>query len=63
MRKIKWLNIILLILFIISCLVVLKDVVIISTSFKSFTLYGIITNIIAWLLIGNIGEYLYDEMQ
>lgn len=61
--RIKWGNVILAIIFVISCLVVLKDAVTIATSLASFTLYGVITNVLALGLINFTGEYLYEQMQ
>lgn len=63
MKIIKWKNILLILLFIVSCIVLIYDYLIIVTSLAQFTFIGVITNILALTLASTIGEYLYDEMQ
>lgn len=62
-KRIKWKNIILMLIFIISCLVLIHDYFVIVTSLAQFTALGVITNLLALTLVGTIGEYLYEEMQ
>lgn len=63
MKRIKWKNILLILIFIVSCVVLIHDYLIIVTSLAQFTFIGVITNILALTLASTIGEYLYDEMQ
>lgn len=63
MKRIKWKNILLILVFIVSCIVLIHDYLIIVTSLAQFTFIGVITNILALTLASTIGEYLYDEMQ
>lgn len=62
-KRIKWKNIILMFIFIISCFVLIHDYFVIVTSLAQFTALGVITNLLALTLVGTIGEYLYEEMQ
>lgn len=62
-KRIKWKNVFLLIIFVISCFVLLHDYLIVATSIAKFTMFGVITNLLALTLVSTIGEYLYEEMQ
>ena len=63
MKRIKWKNILLILVFIVSCIVLIHDYLIIATSLAQFTFIGVVTNLLALTLASTIGEYLYDEMQ
>lgn len=62
-RKIKWGNVIMAILFIVSSLYVLSGAITLATSLASITLYGAINGILALVVINFTGEYLYEQMQ
>ena len=62
-RRIKWGNIGVLAMFLICCLLVINDFIILATSTASLTYYGAITGILALIVMDFCGEYLYDEMQ
>lgn len=65
MKKIrmKWGNIGVLVMFIICSLLLINDFITIATSTASLTYYGVITEILALIVMDLCGEYLYDEMQ
>lgn len=61
--RIKWGNIGVLVMFIICSLLLINDFITIATSTASLTYYGVITEILALIVMDLCGEYLYDEMQ
>lgn len=65
MKKIrmKWGNIGVLVMFVICSLLLINDFITIATSTASLTYYGVITEILALIVMDFCGEYLYDEMQ
>ncbi len=65
MKKIrmKWGNIGVLVMFMICSLLLINDFITIATSTASLTYYGVITEILALIVMDLCGEYLYDEMQ
>ena len=65
MKKIrmKWGNVGVLVMFIICSLLLINDFITIATSTASLTYYGVITEILALIVMDFCGEYLYDEMQ
>lgn len=62
-KRIKWGNIGILAMFIICSLIVINDFITIATSKAILTYYGVITEILALIVMDFCGEYLYDEMQ
>ena len=65
MKKIrmKWGNIGVLVMFMICSLLLINDFITIATSTASLTYYGVITEILALIVMDFCGDYLYDEMQ
>lgn len=65
MKKIrmKWGNVGVLVMFVICSLLLINDFITIATSTASLTYYGVITEILALIVMDFCGEYLYDEMQ
>lgn len=61
--RIKWGNVGVLVMFIICSLLLINDFITIATSTASLTYYGVITEILALIVMDLCGEYLYDEMQ
>ena len=61
--RIKWGNIGVLVMFIICSLLLINDFITIATSTASLTYYGVITEILALIVMDFCGDYLYDEMQ
>lgn len=61
--RIKWGNVGVLVMFIICSLLLINDFITIATSTASLTYYGVITEILALIVMDFCGEYLYDEMQ
>ena len=59
----KWGNIGVLVMFMICSLLLINDFITIATSTASLTYYGVITEILALIVMDLCGEYLYDEMQ
>lgn len=60
---IKWGNVGVLVMFVICSLLLINDFITIATSTASLTYYGVITEILALIVMDFCGEYLYDEMQ
>ncbi len=63
MKRIKWGNIGVLLMFMVSALLVVSDFITLVTSMASLTYYGTTTGILALIVMDFCGEYLYDEMQ
>ena len=61
--RIKWGNVGVLVMFIICSLLLINDFITIATSTASLTYYGVITEILALIVMDFCGDYLYDEMQ
>ena len=61
--RIKWGNVGVLVMFMICSLLLINDFITIATSTASLTYYGVITEILALIVMDLCGEYLYDEMQ
>lgn len=62
-KRIKWGNVIILAIFIVSVLFVINDFITLTINLASLTYYGFATEILALLLIDICGEHLYDEMR
>ena len=61
--RIKWGNVGVLVMFVICSLLLINDFITIATSTASLTYYGVITEILALIVMDFCGDYLYDEMQ
>ena len=61
MKKIKWKNIVAIILCIASGLLLIHDIVIVCTSTAGFTYFGIVTFLIAMYICYNGADYLLEE--
>ena len=61
--KIKWGNVILLILFIISTIDLGYVFIKVCWSIASLSLFGVITTLLSLTIFSTVGEYLYEEMQ
>ena len=68
MKKIKWKNVLIFILAIITGIPVLKDCITIMTSIKCFTMFGLLKftilfmiNSLCWIYLGEEWEKLSDE--
>lgn len=62
-KRIKWGNIGVLAMFMVSTLLIVSDFITLATSMASLTYYGIVTGIFALIVMDICGEYLYDKMQ
>lgn len=62
-KRIKWGNIGVLAMFMVSTLLIVSDFITLATSMASLTYYGIVTGILALIVMDICGEYLYDKMQ
>ena len=61
MKKIKWKNIIAIIFFVFSGLVLLHDLIIVCTTIAGFTAFGLITFICTLTIFGYTLNYLDEE--
>ena len=62
-KRIKWLNVILLLLFIASCIDLGYVFFKICFSIASLTWFGVVTTLLSLTIASVVGEYLYDQMQ
>lgn len=61
MKEIKWKNILAIIFFALSSLVLLHDLIIVCTTIASFTYFGVITFLLALTIFGTTLNYLDEE--
>lgn len=61
--RIKWGNVFLLAIFMLSCLNLGYVFVTLCTTLASLTWYGVATTSISLLIASIIGDYLYEQMQ
>ncbi len=62
-KRVKWLNVLLSMLFIASCLDLGYVFIKICFSIASLTWFGVITTLLSLTIVSVVGEYLYDQMQ
>lgn len=61
--RIKWGNVMLLILFIVSAIDLAYVFIKVCWSLTSLNTYGLLTTLLSLTIFGTVGEYLYEEMQ
>ena len=61
MKRIKWKNIIAIIFFTLSSLVLLHDLIIVCTTIAGFTYFGVVTFLLALTIFGTTLNYLDEE--
>lgn len=61
--RIKWENVILLTLFIFSCIDLGYIFIKLCWSIASLSFFGVITTLLSLTIFSTVGEYLYEEMQ
>ena len=58
-RKIKWLNVLKVVMLMVCISLILKDTYVLITSFASFTLYGFISHVLAW----SVSWVIYEDLE
>ena len=61
--KVNFKSVWLMVVFISSCGLIISDLWNVITMVKQFTLFGILTHILAWYWAKNTGEYFYEKLQ
>ena len=62
-QRVNFKNIWLMVVFISSCGLIISDLWNVIKMVKQFTLFGILTHILAWHWAKNTGEYFYEKLQ
>lgn len=62
-KRVNYKNIWLMVVFVCSCGLIINDLCNVICMVKQFTLFGILTHILAWYWAKNIGEYFYEKLQ
>lgn len=53
-KRIKWINVLKLIMFVCCASVILHDAYVLVSSMSGFTYWGVITHVVAWCVAGSI---------
>ena len=61
--RIKWGNVILLILFLVSCIDLGYIFIKLCWSIASLSWFGVVTTLLSLTIFSTVGEHLYEEMQ
>lgn len=61
--RISYKRVWLLLVFISCCGIILHDLLTLALSFRQFTLFGLLTHLLAWYFANKIGNFFYEKMQ